>query len=270
MVSRFAHVERDRDLREERQRCRGAGDTRPCRTSAGTSRRRAARPRSSPIRPRSSVVRAADRCPVAPSRASRMTATPGAGTPRAMSRTCVVIMRHELPQPQRRDLALLLGRDGQFRRRIVRQPRLEQRQHLAGCLACRADDEDIAEPLLIVDVPRRQPLLDVRWSASRTPACSSDDHAETARRSPIRGCAANASSQSAGRKRRPDRLSRARSSRRHRRTGAPRPSRAQRADPQQRRNSASAREGSRAFSSSSVIRAGRTAAAAPRRRRGRC
>ena len=110
------------------------GDTRPCRTSAGRSRRRAARPRSCRSgRDRPSFAGRSSLQP-APSRASSMTATPEAGTPRAMSRTCVLIMRHELPQPQRRDLALLLGRHGQFRRRIVRQPRLEQRQHVPADL----------------------------------------------------------------------------------------------------------------------------------------
>ena len=114
---------------------------------------------------------------------------PAAGSPRAVSSTCVVIIDgvrapvDQLLEPQPRDLALLLGRDAQLGvRDRVAIGASSDREHLARrVLPGRADDENVAEARLVVAVRRRQPARARHRPRRRRRACSCADHVASAR-----------------------------------------------------------------------------------------
>src|SRR5580700_10206234 len=99
------------------------------------------------------------------SRISRITVTPAAGSPIAVSSTCVVIicrvressLAKQLGQPYKCNLPLLLGCDSPFLVARVCQALMNAREHLVGALAGGADDEDEAKAGLVLAVRGVQP-----------------------------------------------------------------------------------------------------------------
>src|SRR5690348_1386894 len=144
----------------------GAGPPSPARYSAVPKTRRYAPAGSCSgprflIRPSSSVRARAISAGPLPVTCSRRTSTPAAGTPRAVSSTCVVTMLmgapparrsralQQLLQPDPVDLPEFAAHYAPLGAGVVSQPLGEQVQQLRPAAAARAHQVDVAEPPLV-------------------------------------------------------------------------------------------------------------------------